>query len=276
MRQCICRNASGPRRSFTERLPDLVAPSARKTNRLTTALQAIGIALGGQAGAQLAARLRLAVSAATLLRLVRAAPQSPPPVLQAGGVDEWAWRRGHRYGTILVDLKTHRVVDLLPDRSAASVAAWLTQHPTITVVCRDRRDLYADGMRRGAPEAGQVVDRFHLVHHLRQAVEALLSDHRPALQAAAVGTAMARTPPTGPVLVMPLDRGRRRSLKPATQPERPPRHTRGVAISEAVHRLRAPGMPPATIARQLGNSRPALDDSSGGHPRGCCPRISRM
>ncbi|MGH8070857.1 MAG: ISL3 family transposase [Candidatus Entotheonellia bacterium] len=123
------------------------------------------------------------------------------PALQEVGVDEWAWRRGHRYGTILVDLASHRVVDLLPDRSAATLAAWLGQHPTITVVCRDRSDLYADGIRRGAPHAVQVVDRFHLVYNLRQALEAFLINHRPTLQAAAAGTAMALAPPTGPVPV---------------------------------------------------------------------------
>jgi Transposase len=160
------------------------------------------------------------------------------------GVDEWAWRRGHRYGTILVNLADHRVVDLLPDRSAASVAAWLAQHPTITVVCRDRSDLYADGIRRGAPEAVQVVDRLHLVQNLRQALEAVLIDHRPALQAAAVGTAMALTPPPGVVPVTPMHQGRRRCLKPAPPPaERPPRHTRWVAICEAVRTLRARGRP---------------------------------
>jgi transposase len=127
------------------------------------------MALGGEAGARFAARLRLPTSPSTLLRLVRAAPRPQTPALQAVGVDEWAWRRGHRYGTILVNLADHRVVDLLPDRSATSVAAWLAQHPTITVVCRDRSDLYADGIRRGAPEAVQVVDRFHLVQNLRQA-----------------------------------------------------------------------------------------------------------
>jgi len=152
-------------------------------------------------------------------------------------------------------------VDLLPDRSAATVAAWLAQHSTVRVVCRDRSDLYADGIRRGAPQAVQVVDRFHLVHNLRQAVESFLINHRPALQAAGVCTAMALTPPTGPVPVTPMYRGRRRSPKPAQSREgaaRPLRHARWVAIDEAVHTRRAQGMPLATIARQLGISRPTV------------------
>jgi transposase len=229
--------------------------------RLVNALQAIGIALGGNAGARLTARLRLPTSAATLLRLVRAALVAHTPTLQAIGVDEWAWRRGHRYGTILVDLATHHAVDLLPDRSVASVAAWLAQHPTITVVCRDRSDLYADGIRRGAPEAVQVVDRFHLVHNLRQALEAFLSDRRPALQAAAVWTARALNQADGPIPVVFMDQGRRQSPKPEPLREetaRPPRHGRWVAIYEAVHTLRAQEMPLATIARQLGISRPTV------------------
>jgi transposase len=180
--------------------------------------------------------------------------------LQAVGVDEWAWRRGHRYGTILVDLVRHRVVDLLPDRSAATVAVRLAQHPTVTVVCRDRSDLYADGIHRGLPDAVQVIDRFHLVHNLRQALEAFLLDHRPALQAAAVGTALALTPPTGPIPVTPMYRGRRRSPKPAQRERtaRPPRHARWAAIYEAVHAPRAQGMPLATNARRLGISRPTV------------------
>jgi transposase len=261
VRKFVCRHVTCVRRIFTERLPDVAAPYARKTLRLVNALQAIGLALGGQAGARLAARLRLPTSAATLLRLVRAAPIPPMPGLQAVGVDEWAWRRGHRYGTILVDLETHRVVDLLPDRSSASVASWLAQHPTITVICRDRSDLYADGIRRGAPVAVQVVDRFHLVQNLRQALEALLIDRRPALQAAAVGTAMALTPADGPLPVVSRYRGQRQSPKPAALWEdttRPPRHVRWVAIYEAVHTLRAQGVPLATIARQLGISRPTV------------------
>jgi transposase len=260
VRKFVCRNFTCARRIFTERLPDVAAPYARNTMRLVNALRAIGLALGGEAGARLAARLRLRTSASTLLRLVRSAPTPHTPALQAIGVDEWAWQRGHRYGTILVDLLTHRVVDLLPDRSAATVAAWLARHPTITVVCRDRSDLYADGMRRGAPEAVQVVDRFHLVQNLRQALEAFLIDHRSVLQAAAVGTAMALMPADRHVPVMPMYRGRRRRSKPAPQEEaaRPPRHARWVAIYEAVRTLRAQGTPIATMARQLSISRPTV------------------
>jgi hypothetical protein len=259
-RKFRCRNRACGRRIFTERLPDLVAAYGRHTHRLAAALRAIGLALGGNGGARLAARLRLPTSPSTLLRLVRGAPIPPTPALQVVGVDEWAWRRGHRYGTILVDLATHRVVDLLPDRSAASVAAWLSQHPTVTTVCRDRSDLYADGIRRGAPQAVQVVDRFHLVQNLRQVLEAFLLDHRAALQAAAVGTALALTPTPSMAPVTPMYRGRRRHPKPAPQDEaaRPPRHARWVAIYEAVHALRAQGTPIATMARQLRISRPTV------------------
>jgi transposase len=258
VRKFFCRNPTCARRIVTERLPDFVAAYARHTSRVVAALQVIGMALGGNAGARLAAHLRLPTSPATLLRLVRGAPLPPPPALQAVGIDEWAWRRGHRYGTILVDLLTHRVVDLLPDRAAASVAAWMAQHPTITIVCRDRSDLYAEGMRRGAPEAVQVVDRFHLVQNLRQALETVLLDHRPALQAAAGCTAMALTPVDGPAPVRPMYRGRRRSSKPEPPVERTPRVSRWVGIYETIHRLWAQGTPVTTMARRLGISRPTV------------------
>jgi hypothetical protein len=131
----------------------------------------------------------------------------PTPALQAVGVDEWAWRRGRRFGPILGNLADHRVVDLLPERSAASVAAWLAQHPTLSVVCRDRSERYANGMRQGAPQAVQVVDRFPLVHNLREAVKALLGTQRAALQTAAARTAQVLTPSGSPVPVTPMDSG---------------------------------------------------------------------
>ena len=260
VRKFRCRNQACERRIFTERVPDLVAAYSCHTHRLATALRALGLALGGSMGARVAARLQLPTSPSTLLRLVRGTPIPPMPALQAVGIDEWAWRRGHRYGTMLVDLVSHRVVDLLPDRSAATVAAWLAQHPTISVVCRDRSDLYAEGICRGAPQAVQVVDRFHLVQNLRQALEAFLIDHRPALQAAAVGAAMALTlfPSLAPVT--PMYQGRRQSPKPAQREgtAQPPRHARWVAIYEAVRTLRAQGTPIAIMARQLGISRPTV------------------
>jgi transposase len=261
VRKFLCRNRVCGRHIFTERLPELAATYARKTTRLLTALQAIGIALGGQAGARLAARLALPTSAATLLRLVRATPAPHTPALQVVGVDEWAWRRGHRYGTILVNLTDHRVVDLLPDRSAATVAAWLAQHPTITAVCRDRSDLYADGIRQGAPNAVQVVDRLHLVHNLRQAVEAFLSNQRSALQAAAASTAMALTPADGPIPVTPMYRGRRQSPQTGrrrAEAECQWRHAPRIEVYHKVHMLHGQGMPIAMIARTLGISRPTV------------------
>jgi transposase len=261
VRKFVCRTAACARRIFTERLPDLAAPSARKTQRLIAALRAIGLALGGEAGARLAARLRLATSPSTLLRLVQALPPPVPPTLQAVGVDEWAWRRGHRYGTILVDLATHRVVDLLPERSAAAVAAWLAQHPAITVVSRDRSDLYADGIRRGAPQAVQVVDRFHLVRNLREALEAFLVTKRPLLQAVAVRMVQALTASAAPVPVRPMYGGKRQcshARQQQQETEQHRRHAPWVTIYEAIHALSAQGTGITTIARQLGISRPTV------------------
>jgi transposase len=257
VRKFLCRNRACGRRIFTERLPELVAAYGRKTHRLVTVLRAIGLALGGQAGARLAARLQLPTSPATLLRLVRTTPMPHTPALQAIGVDEWGWRRGHRYGTILVNLTDHRVVDLLPERSATSVAAWLAQHPTITVVCRDRSPLYADGIRRGAPEAMQVVDRFHLVENLREAVEAFLRNQRRALQAAAARTAQALTPLGSSVPVTLMYQGHRRSPHQRVESEQH-QHTFWGEIYAALHTLHAQGIPVATIARQLGISRPTV------------------
>jgi transposase len=122
VRKFICRNANCPRRIFTERVPELVAAYARKTHRLITALQAIAVALGGQAGAQLAHRLGLPASRDMLLRLVRRLPLTVIPPLHAIGVDDWAHRKPQRYGTTMVDLERRRPVALLNDREAGTLA----------------------------------------------------------------------------------------------------------------------------------------------------------
>jgi transposase len=261
VRKWFCGNRACRRRIFTERLPTIAAPWARRTLRLAHRLLAYGLALGGKAGARLAARLGLSTSPATLLRLVQAATTPAPTAPRIIGVDEWAWRRGHRYGTLLVNLEDHRVVDLLPDRAAESLAAWLAQHPTVAIVCRDRSALYADGIQRGAPQALQVVDRFHLVDNLREAVEAFLHDQQPALQAAAARTAQALTQQVGLVAGPAMYRGRHHSV-PVQQQQREAaqqqRYAAWVATYEAIQALRAQGTSVTTIAQQLGLSRPTV------------------
>jgi len=163
VRRFFCRVPSCPRRIFTERLPELVASHGRWSQGLRAAVQQIGFALGGEAGARLAQALGMRTSPDTLLNLIRATPLPTVDDVRLLGLDEWAWRKGRRFGTILVDLARHRVIALLPERSADATVAWLAQHPEIEVITRDRSKLYADAATRGAPQAVQVVDRFHLL-----------------------------------------------------------------------------------------------------------------
>ena len=177
-RRFFCAEPACPRRTFAERLPGIARPSARRSERLADVQRQVALALGGEAGTRLSARLAMPTSADTLLRLARSATRPEPPVPRALGVDEWAWRKGRRYGTILVDLERKTVVDLLPDRDAGSFAAWLHDHPGVEVVARDRADVYADGARRGAPRAVQVADRWHLLRNLGDAVRAAIGFSR--------------------------------------------------------------------------------------------------
>lgn len=175
VRRFFCANDDCGRKTFAERLPGIIKPFARRTNRLTAALCAIGQRLGGEAGARCATQIGIATSPDTLLRLVCNTDlfdSATPTVL---GVDDWAWKKGRSYGTILVDLERQHVVDILPGRSADGLAEWLEQHPGIEIISRDRAGVYAEGARRGAPDAIQVADRFHLLKNLREALEPLLS-----------------------------------------------------------------------------------------------------
>ena len=183
-RRFICRVPWCQRRIFTERLP-LVAPFARKTRRLWNQLQRHGFALGGDPGSRHARASGMPVSPRTLLRLVRAAPLPPATPVVALGIDDWSQRKGHVFGTILVDLEARRIIDLLPDRTADGVASWLARQSTIAFVTRDRAGAYAEAVRRAAPLAVQVADRFHVLKNLTDLVERILNRHQLVLQAAA-------------------------------------------------------------------------------------------
>jgi transposase len=181
--RCVARRC--PRAIFAERFPKLVATYGRRTLGQRGALEAIAFALGGAAGARLATRLGSPISRATLLRLLRRADLPVQPAPQVLGVDDWAFRKGHHYGTMLVDLERRRIVDLLADRKAETLAPWLSQYPGINVISRDRAPAYAEAARRGAPNAIQVVDRWHLLQNLVEALERCLLRFRPALKVAA-------------------------------------------------------------------------------------------
>jgi len=187
-RRFRCRVGKCRRRIFCERLPGVVAAHARHTHRLAGTLQSIGLALGGRPGARLAAKLHTPTSRGTLLRLVRALPDPPSTTPRVLGVDEWAFRRGRRYGTILVDLEHCRPVELLPEATATAFATWLREHRSPEIISRDRGGAYADGARQGAPGALQVADRFHLLRNLGDATERVLRRHMDQLQ---------RIPPPG-------------------------------------------------------------------------------
>ncbi len=132
----------------------------------------------------MAAGLGLLASRDTLLRLVRGLPLHIDDTPRVLGVDDWSIRKSQTYGTILVDLELHKVVDLLPDRDAARLAAWLMGHPGVEVVTRDRYGAYADGIGRGASQAVRVADRFHLVENVRRALQLVVERHRPREEAA--------------------------------------------------------------------------------------------
>jgi len=183
VRRFCCDMPTCERQTFTERLP-LVAPSyARTTARLRTSQTSTGLALGGAAGARHLARQGLPGSRSTLLRRVRVLPDPEGPEPHVVGVDDWAWRKGHRYGSIVVDLERGCPIDVLEDRKADTVAAWFKAHPEVSIVARDRADSYASGVSEGAPKAIQVADRFHLFGNLADTLEEVFREYSRELDA---------------------------------------------------------------------------------------------
>lgn len=185
VRRFFCDTVVCPRKVFTERLPDLLAPYARRTQRLQYLLERLAFEVGGEAGAVEATRLGFGhPSGDTLLRLIRRAVQPELPTPRCLGVDDWAMKRRLSYGTILCDLEQRRIVDLLPGRDGPTLAAWLQAHPGVEIITRDRSGSYADGAKQGAPGAIQVADRFHLLTNLTGIIKQILQRYPDALRPA--------------------------------------------------------------------------------------------
>ncbi|HUY99912.1 MAG TPA: ISL3 family transposase, partial [Thermomicrobiaceae bacterium] len=257
-RRWFCRNPSCPRQIFTERFPDVVAPSARRTTRLAGVVDAVALALGGEAGGRLLAALGVTLSPDTLLNALRRATLPAPGPLHAVGIDDWSWRRGHRYGTIIVDLERHRVVDLLRDREPATISAWLRQHPEITVIARDRGDAMIQAATTGAPQARQVVDRWHLLHNLTESLEEVLLAKRCVLRQAATAADGLRDDDTTLATAVapgPLTPHRPRHGVERAAAVREQRQACIVAQYDAIRRLQLAGADVADIARTVGVSR---------------------
>jgi len=262
VRRYFCDNAACPRQIFAERIPAVSAPWSRRTNRLALAQQQIGLALGGAAGARLSPHLAMAGGTDLFLRTIRQVEMPERPTPRVLGVDDWAQRKGQVYGTILVDLETHQPIDLLADRSAETLANWLQEHPGVEIISRDRANDYAEGASRGAPDAIQVADRFHLLQNVREILQRLLERHQEALRAATAESDTAETvspmPEAQPIhsANAPEDPPKAETAPVPTQAEkyREMRQAQRIARYNKARELHAAGMSQRQIVRHMGIS----------------------
>ena len=244
VRRFFCDKGTCHRAIFAERLPGVAAHYGRRTERLHEWFTHVSFALGGEAGSRLLRDLGVVVSGDTLLnhiRSMRLPNRETPRVLS---VDDFAFRRGSRYGTVLVDLERRTLVDVLPDRSADTFACWLREHPGVEIVSRDRGGEYAQASRRAAPHAVQLADRFHLLKNLRDVVLRVFRQH----------TEVLNLVPAPSVHFQRLTNLRldRRASKERTRKQ-------GRELFKSIHTLSKKGMKNAQIARTLGIHRHTVE-----------------
>jgi transposase len=245
VRKFYCRNPYCERKVFTERLPAFVEPWARMTIRHCQQLTDIGLATCGKGGTRLAARLGIQTTRQTILRGIMELPDGSPGSVLYLGIDDFSFRRGSRFGTILVNLESRRVVDLLPDREAETSAAWMRHQLDLMVVSRDRGGAYASAAREGAPQATQCADRFHLLKNLGEALEGFLAHH---LAAHCKRQTQATLDEQGPV----WQSKREVRLSPTLVRLQHNRREERLAHYEQVIALRKLGMSQAAIASRVG------------------------
>jgi|SRR5450755_946990 len=247
LRKFYCRNLLCERKIFTERLPAFVEPWARVTIRYCEQITSIGLATCGKGGTRLAARLGIHTTRQTILRRIMDLPDSSAGVILFLGIDDFSFRRGCRFGTLLVNLESRRVVDLLPDREVETSAAWMRQQLDLMVVSRDRGGTYASAATQGAPQATQCADRFHLLKNLGEAVEDLLARHLSASRKHHVQLALEEQTPDW----LPQRNARRsqtaENLPSAYQQDRLARYQQMLQLHEQ-------GMTQQAIAQQIGVS----------------------
>jgi transposase len=255
-RRFFCDEASCERRIFCERLQE-VAAHARKTDRLEEALLAIALELGGRAGARLAAELGIVAARDTLLRRIKAAPLPGVGKVRVLGVDDFAFKKGSTYGTILVDLERHKVVDLLPERSQESLVGWFESHPGAAgaeIAARDRSNIYREGLAKGAPGAAHVADRWHLLHNLTLALEEYLLQKRPVLRKAAAPEAVPEEKDDADFASGPIMPNRPRNHDRKIEEAARKRHERLVEQWKNIRRLYLAGADLRHICKRLGIS----------------------
>ena len=256
VRRFFCVNPHCSRRTFGERLSGLARRYGRTSDRLTQAHCQIGFALGGEAGARLATHLSMPTSPDTLLRRIRQAPIPKAPAVCVLGVDDWALRKGYRYGTILCDLERRRPIELLAERSANALKGWLQLHPEVRIISRDRGDEYIKGASEGAPQAIQVADRWHLLKNMRETLERVVDRYQASIREAA-RTAISLVngkPPTDSHPEPKPDPNATSSL-PRRQQQQQQRRARRLERFERVRELHSQGVTFLAIAHRLGINR---------------------
>lgn len=256
VRRFFCDDAGCSRRTFAERFGPLLPSYARRTARLTAKLSALAFAAGGHGAARLAHLLSMPISPRTAIRIMHRHQLPPSSAPQVVGLDDWAWKKGHTYGSICVDLERHQPIDVLPDREPATIAAWLQAHPTIEVVARDRGGAFIDGIRQGAPEAIQVADRWHLLKNLGDALEQLFHHQSPVLKQVFAELEAQPTIPTSQERAIPTLDGA--SVSQRSKVSSAAWSHRACERYHEIHRLHAEKIGVVTIARLLNVSRPTV------------------